>query len=537
MITIQQKTAGEKYLGIELGSTRIKSVLIDGQNKPIASGSFEWKNKLEDGVWTYSLEDVWKGIQHCYDALKLDYKKEYGTAPEGIAGIGISAMMHGYLPFDEHGNQLAAFRTWRNTTTEEAAKKLTELFDFNIPQRWSIAHLYQAMLNGEKNIPQVASITTLSGYVHRMLTGKHVLGIGDASGMFPVDSETNDYREDMAREFDRLVQPYGLKRPITEILPKVLLAGDEAGALTPEGALLIDPSGDLPSGIPLCPPEGDAGTGMVATNSVTELTGNVSAGTSVFAMIVLQKQLSQKYVEIDMVTTPDGKPVAMVHCNNFVSDLDAWMKLFRDVLEVFGVKKDGGELYGTLYRQAMLEGAQTSEMVAYNYFAGEPITDTDEGRPLFARMPDSEFTLPNFMRTMIFSALGTLALGMRIITEREKVKLNGLMGHGGFFKTKGVGQDLMAAALGVPVSVMESAGEGGAWGIALLAGYRAQRGEGQTLPEYLQQKVFDQMAVEVAEPKEQDMKEFEKFMRMYEAGIAVEKSAIAHLKEPGTKYE
>jgi sugar (pentulose or hexulose) kinase len=526
---VEQTKKNAKYLGIEMGSTRIKGVLIDETYQPLAAGSHEWQNQLQEGIWTYSLEDVWKGIQDCYRKLKEEYECKYGEKLSGIAGIGISAMMHGYLAFDEKGNLLVPFRTWRNTITERAAEELTELFDFNIPQRFSIAHLYQAMLNGEEHIEKVACLTTLAGYVHMKLTGKHVLGIGDASGMFPIDSSTNDYDAALAEKFDHLAAGYPLRHGIRDILPRVLLAGDEAGELTPEGAQLLDPSGELCAGIPLCPPEGDAGTGMTATNSVAELTGNVSAGTSIFSMIVLQKPLSQKYMEIDMVTTPDGKPVAMVHCNNFVSDLDAWLRVFREVLDAFGIQKTDAELYGTLYRLAIGQEVSTSGMVAYNYFAGEPITNTDEGRPLFVRMPDSKFTLANFMRTLIFSAMGTLALGMRIITEKENVKLKELMGHGGFFKTKGVGQNLMASALDVPVAVMESAGEGGAWGIALLAAYRIERAE-ESLETYLHNRVFHGMAVEVVKPNPEDRKGFQEYMRQYEMGVSVEQSAIQNLK-------
>ena len=518
------------YLGIELGSTRIKAVLIDESFSSIAAGSFEWENKLEGGFWTYSMDDVWQGLKTCYGNLAEDYEKKFGEKLTQPDAIGISAMMHGYLPFDKSGNQLTAFRTWRNTTTEEAAVKLSDLFSFNIPLRWSVAHIYQAILNKESHIPEVDFLTTLSGYVHYRLTGEKVLGIGDASGMFPIDSERNDFHDGMLKQFDDLVVDSGMKRPLKEIMPKVLNAGESAGFLSEEGALLLDPTGNLKSGIPLCPPEGDAGTGMVATNSVTELTGNISSGTSIFAMIVLEKELSKNYPEIDMVTTPAGNPVAMVHCNNFTSDIDAWVRLLRETVQAFGADIDKDLFYETLYKKAMEADAACGGLISYNYFAGEPITGTDEGRPLFVRMPDSTFTLANFFRTLVFSAMGTLKLGMDLLTENEKVNIKSLIGHGGFFRTKIIPQKLMAAALNVPITVMGSEGEGGAWGIALLAAYMTDNTSGQKLGEYLSEKVFGENAGFTVEPDPADVQGFTEFMKMYVAGLEAEKAAIKGLK-------
>lgn len=520
---------GKTFLGIEMGSTRIKAVLIDDSHSPIASGSFGWENSLCDGVWTYSLDDVWNGLQESFRELSKDVETRYGVPLAKVGAIGISAMMHGYLVFGKEQNQLVGFRTWRNTITEQAAKLLTEEFKFNIPQRWSIAHLHQAILNNEAHIKDIAFMTTLAGYVHFKLTGEKVVGVGEASGMFPIDSDTCDYNQRMADRFDAINAELNLGWKFRDIMPKVLKAGDQAGFLTEEGAKLIDPTGRLAAGIPLCPPEGDAGTGMAATNSVAERTGNVSAGTSVFAMVVLEKELSKVYEEIDMVTTPTGKPVAMVHCNNCTSDIDAWVKLFGEAAEALGVKADTNTLYETMYRKAAEGEADGGGLLSYNYYSGEPITATDEGRPLLARTPDSRFTLANLMRTLLFSALGTLKLGMDILTEKEHVRLEQLLGHGGFFKVKGAGQGLMAAALGVPVTVMESAGEGGAWGIALLAAYMSKKGDGETLESYLAEKVFSGEDGAQIEPDEKDVKGFADFMGRYVKGLAIERAAIENM--------
>ncbi|MDL2236397.1 FGGY-family carbohydrate kinase [Christensenellaceae bacterium OttesenSCG-928-K19] len=521
-------TAAKTVLGIELGSTRIKAVLIDEDHQPLASGAYEWENQLVDGVWTYSLDDVWKGLQSCYRELAEEVQEKYGEPITIVGAIGISAMMHGYLVFGKDGNQLVPFRTWRNTITEQAAEKLSSLFQFNIPQRWSIAHLYQAVLNKEPHVGDITHLTTLAGYVHSRLTGERVIGAGEASGMFPVDSCTVDFNSEKAKQFNELMADAGLKIKLEEIFPKVLAAGEPAGVLTEEGARLLDPSGKLRPGIPFCPPEGDAGTGMVATNSVAERTGNISAGTSVFAMIVLAKELSRMYTEIDMVTTPDGKPVAMVHCNNFTSDIDAWIRLLREAAGLFGVEVDKDQFYKTMYEKALEGDPACGGLVSYNYYAGEPITGLEEGRPLFVRMPDGKLNVANFMRTIIFSAMGTLKLGMDIL-EKEDVQLDKLLGHGGFFKTKGVGQNLMAAALNVPVGVMESAGEGGAWGIALLAAYTVWKSQGETLERYLADKVFGQSEGVVVQPEAKDVQGFAVFMERYTAGLDAERAAVKSL--------
>ena len=522
--------SGRTALGVELGSTRIKAVLIGEDHLPIASGSYEWENRYENGVWTYHLEDVWAGLQESYRQLSNEVLERYGTPLRTIGAIGFSAMMHGYLPFDANGELLVPFRTWRNTITGQAAEKLTELFQFNIPQRWSIAHLYQAILNKEPHIDAIAHFTTLAGYVHWKLTGQQVLGVGEASGMFPIDSTTNDYDARMLERFNALPEVAQLPWRLQEILPKVLVAGEAAGTLTEEGARLLDPSGQLQAGVPLCPPEGDAGTGMVATNSVAERTGNVSAGTSVFAMIVLEKALSKVYPEIDMVTTPTGKPVAMVHSNNCTSDLNAWLDLFQEFTQVLGIEVSESRLYELLYQQALAGDADGGGLLAYNYVSGEHITHLEEGRPLFVRTPASRFTLANFMRTHLFSALGALRLGLEILFEQEQVRIDQILGHGGFFKTKDVGQKIMAAATRVPVSVMETAGEGGAWGIALLAAYMLRKTGQESLEAYLAERVFAGQQVITVAPDERDVAGFAAFMERYTKGLDIERAAVEALK-------
>ena len=516
--TIEQ---GKAFLGIELGSTRIKAQLIDENYQPIASGVHEWENRLVNGVWTYHLSDVWEGIQNSYRNLTDDVQNRYGTTLTTVGAVGISAMMHGHLAFDADGKQLAEFRTWRNTTTEQAASELTKLFGFNIPQRWSIAHLYQAILNKEAHVKDISFMTTLAGYVHWMLTDEKVLGVGDASGMFPI--ENGGYNAKMAEQFTTVSNV-----KLSDIFPKVLNAGEYAGKLTAAGTKLLDPSGTLQAGIPLCPPEGDAGTGMVATNAISERTGNVSAGTSVFAMLVLEKELSKVHMEIDMVTTPTGKPVAMVHCNNCTSDLDAWVNLFGEAIGAVGAKVSKTDLYAALYNSALSADSGWDGLMSYNYFGGEPITNLEEGRPLFVRLPDAKFTLANFMRNLLFSAMGTLKLGMDILTIEEGVRLEQLLGHGGLFKTKGVAQKLMAAALNVPVAVMESAGEGGAWGIALLAAYMTKADK--TLDAFLTQDVFSSAQAECINPESGIIKDFEIFMTHYKQGLEIEKAAVANLR-------
>ncbi len=516
---------GKTYLGIELGSTRIKAVLIGDDYIPMASGSHEWENKLVDNIWTYSLEDIWGGIQDCYQDLAKDVKAKYDEELTTFGGIGFSAMMHGYMVFDKAGKLLVPFRTWRNTITGEASDVLSELFQYNIPQRWSIAHLYQAILKGEEHVPGIDYMTTLEGYVHWMLTGERILGIGDCAGMFPIDGETKDYNQKMVDKFDALVADKNFPWKLRDIMPKIGYAGDKAGVLTAEGAKLLDPSGKLQAGIPMCPPEGDAGTGMVATNSVGKRTCNVSAGTSVFAMVVLEKDLADLHREIDMVTTPDGAPVAMVHCNNCTSDLNAWVGLFEQFLGAMNVTVDKNKLYETLYKEALKADTDCGNLVAYNYFSGEHITHFEEGRPLFVRMPDSKFTLANFMRTHLFTAMGALKIGMDILKE-EKVSLDQVVGHGGLFKTEEVGQRFMAAAMGAPVTVMETAGEGGAWGCALLASYMQTKAEDETLAQFLANKVFAGAKGITLAPKAEDVESFECFMKGYRNGLGIEAKAV-----------
>ncbi len=518
--------AGQTALGVEFGSTRIKAVLIGPDHAPIASGSHEWENRFEDGVWTYSLDDVWAGLQDSYRQLSLDVQARYGVALSTVGVLGFSGMMHGYLPFDSADALLAPFRTWRNTMTGDAAGQLTGLFQFNIPQRWSIAHLEQAILNREPHVAAIQHLTTLAGYVHWQLTGQKVLGIGEASGMFPIDSTTNDFDGRLLGLYEERLRRENLPWTLSEILPKVLVAGQPAGTLTEAGARLIDPSGALRAGIPLCPPEGDAGTGMVATNSVAPRTGNVSAGTSVFAMIVLEKALSKLYPEIDMVTTPTGKPVAMVHSNNCTSDLNDWVALFGDVAAALGVEVNQSKLFETLYQQALLGDADGGGLLAFNYLSGEHLTHLEAGRPLFVRTPESRFTLANFMRTHLFASLGALKIGLDILFEHEKVQIDQILGHGGFFKTRGVGQRFMAAAMGVPVAVMETAGEGGAWGIALLAAYLSRKADGQSLEAYLTNAVFAGEAGTTIAPDPGDVAGFATFMTRYKAGLTIERAAV-----------
>ena len=516
--------SGETYLGIEFGSTRIKAVLIGKAHEPFATGSHTWENQLENGFWTYALDDIWEGVRDCYAQLSADVKDKYGIALQTVGAIGISAMMHGYMAFDKEDRLLAPFRTWRNTTTGEAAAQLTELFGFNIPQRWSIAHLYQAILNGEKHVPDIHLLTTLAGYIHWKLTGERVLGIGDASGMFPIDDAVRGYDSHMLQQFGKLTEARYFPWTLDRILPKILPAGEKAGSLTEEGARLLDPTGMLNAGIPLCPPEGDAGTGMVATNSVRKRTGNVSAGTSVFAMVVLEKPLSKVYPEIDMVATPSGDPVAMVHCNNFLTDIDAWVKLLGDAAAALGAEFDTNKLYSTLYNLALEGDADCGGVMTNNYISGEHVTGFTEGRPLFMRVPEASFNLPNFMRSHLCSACASLTIGMGILFG-EQVELNSIMGHGGFFKIPGVGQRIMAAALGAPVNVMATASEGGPWGMAILASYMMNN-QGEELADYLSGNVFADAECSTVEPDAADQAGFMTFMKRYKASLAVERAAV-----------
>ena len=520
--------SGKAILGIELGSTRIKAILIDTENHPIAQGSHTWENQLVDGLWTYSTEAIWNGLQDCYADLRKEVNALYGIEIESLAAIGISAMMHGYLPFNKQGDLLVPFRTWRNTNTGEAAKELSKLFVYNIPLRWSISHIYQAILNGEEHIKDISFITTLAGYIHWQLTGKKVLGIGDASGMIPVNPDTKNYREDMVKKFDELIAPKELGWELLGILPDVLVAGAEAGSLTEEGALRLDPSGHLKKGIPFCPPEGDAGTGMAATNAVKQRTGNVSAGTSSFSMIVLEKELSKPYEPIDIVTTPDGSLVGMVHCNNCTSDINAWAGLFKEYQELLGLPVDMGVVYEKLFNKAMEGDADCGGLMAYNYVSGEPVTGFAEGRPLFMRSATDKFNLANFMRAQLYAAIGVLKIGNDILFKEEHVKIDRITGHGGYFKTPGVGQRMLAAALGSPISVMQTAGEGGAWGIALLASYMVHHTPQQTLADFLDTQVFaGNTGVEVS-PTVEDIKGFNIYIDQYKQTLPVEEAAVKY---------
>ena len=519
---------GRTALGIEFGSTRIKAILVDEHNVPLASGSHEWENRLENGLWTYSEEDIWTGLRHCYQEMAVDVKNKYGVQLRKIGAIGFSAMMHGYMVFDKAGRLLVPFRTWRNNNAAPAAAVLTELFGFHIPARWSVAHLYQAILNGEEHVGRIAFQTTLEGYVHWKLTGRKVIGIGEASGMFPVDGERR-YDPAMLEKFDKQAAkrlPFRLK----DILPEILAAGEDAGYLTEEGAKLLDPSGCLEAGAPLCPPEGDAGTGMVATNSIRPRTGNVSAGTSVFAMIVLEKPLSRPHDEIDLVTTPVGDPVGMVHCNNCTSDLNAWVDVFGEFAGLLGKGMPREQLYNLLYTLSEEGEKDCGGLLAYNYVSNEHITGVEAGRPLFVRTPASRFCLANFMRAHLFSALGALKAGCDILLKEEGVRLDAITGHGGLFKTERVGQSYLAAAIGAPVTVMKTAGEGGAWGIAILANYRVRKKEGQALAEYLDEEVFKGMDGVTLAPDPADVAGFETFAERYMAGLPVVREAVRCLK-------
>ena len=522
--------SGKAILGIEFGSTRIKAVLIDPENKPIAQGSHTWENQLVDGLWTYSTEAIWYGLQDCYADLRKNVLKEYDCEIETLAAIGFSAMMHGYMPFNERGEIMVPFRTWRNTNTGKAAAELSELFNYNIPLRWSISHLYEAILDNEEHVPAITFLTTLAGYVHWQVTGQKVLGVGDASGMIPVDPATKTYDATMVEKFDQLIAPRGFSWKLLDILPRVLVAGENAGFLTPEGAIKLDVSGHLKPGIPVCPPEGDAGTGMAATNAVRQRTGNVSAGTSSFSMIVLEKPLTKPYEVLDMVTTPDGSLVAMVHCNNCTSEINAWVKLFKEYQEALGVKQSTMDLYSTIFNIGAQGDPDCGGLMAYNYVSGEPVTGLMDGRPLFVRSASDKFTLANFVRAQLYGAIGVLKIGNDILFNEEHVKVDRIMGHGGYFTTPKVGQQMLAAALNSPISVMETAGEGGAWGIALLAGYMVNNPEHLTLPDYLDKVVFaGNTGVEVA-PTAADVEGFNRYIENYKQNLGIEKAAVEFKK-------
>ena len=514
----------DTVLGIELGSTRIKAVLLDRDHVPVASGSFDWENRLVNGVWTYPMEEIHAGLRACYADLKRDVEERYGVPLTTVGALGVSAMMHGYLPFDREGTPLTEFRTWRNTITGPAAAELTERFGFNIPQRWSVAHLYQAVLNGEAHLPRLAHLTTLAGYIHWRLTGCRVVGVGEASGMFPIDSGTLDYRRDLADCFDELIAPKGFGWKLRDVLPRVLSAGEPAGVLTPEGAAFLDPTGTLRPGIPTAPPEGDAGTGMASTNSVRVRTGNVSAGTSDFAMVVVDRPLPV-HREIDMVTTPEGAPVAMVHCNNCTSDLNGWVDLFSELAVLAGGDGDKGKLFPLLFRKALEGDPDCGGLLSYNYFSGEGVTDLDAGRPVFARLPEARFTLANFMRTHLLSALATLKIGLDILAE-DGVAIDRLCGHGGYFKTPEVGQRMLSAAVSAPVSVMETAGEGGPYGMALLCAFLLWREPGESLADYLDHKVFDKAKSTTLTADRREAEGFARFLERYRRGLAIERAAV-----------
>jgi sugar (pentulose or hexulose) kinase len=521
---------GKTVIGIELGSTRIKTVLIGADNTPIASGSYDWENSYVNNIWTYNLEDVWKGVQGSYQNLVCNVKDQFGVTIHTTGSIGFSGMMHGYMVFDKDEKLLTPFRTWRNNITGQASEALTKLFNYPIAQRWSIAHLYQAILNQEEHISDIRYMTTLAGYIHWKLTGQKVLGVGEASGVFPIDLGTKGFNMQMIEQFNEQVGPLNLSWRLENILPAVLVAGEKAGVLTAAGAQLLDITGQLQPGIPLCPPEGDAGTGMVATNSVTARTGNVSAGTSVFAMIVLEKELSKAYSEIDLVTTPDGKLVAMAHSNNCTSDNDAWIGLFAEVTKALGMNIDKSEIYAPLLSMALQGDPDCGGLLAYGYISGEHATHFEEGRPMFVRSSNSNFNLANFMRVNLFTSLGALKTGLNILFEKESVKLDEILGHGGFFKTKDVGQKIMAAAFNVPVSIMETAGEGGAWGIALLASYMINQAENESLEDFLKQKVFAGKQGKSIAPDPSDVAGFNEFMKRYTKGLVIERAAVENLK-------
>ena len=515
----------ETALGIEFGSTRIKAVLIDQHGRVLATGAHDWENSLVDGLWSYPEESIWEGLQGAFKDLSARVQEEYDVPLTAVGSMGISAMMHGYVALDAQGNLIAPFRTWRNTNTGPAVEVLSEALDFNMPHRWSSAHLFQAVIDQEQHLSEIVQITTLSGLIHQRLSGRSVLGIGDASGMFPIDPHTRNYDAERLLKYNELLQERGFVLPLGDLLPEVLVAGQDAGSLTESGALLLDPSGTFQAGTPMCPPEGDAGTGMVATNAVAARTGNVSAGTSIFAMIVLEDDLKRVHPELDMVTTPDGLPVAMVHSNNGASEWDQWIGVYAELIQAAGFDLPKHELYDLAYAQAAAGAADGGGLMAYNYLSGEPVVGLEGGRPLFFRLPDSSISLANFMRTQLMSIFGVLRLGMDILVQEEGVRVEKLFAHGGLFKTPVVAQRLMAGALKTPVSVSATAGEGGPWGMALLALYAKSFADQETLPEFLDRHVFDSLASTVEEPVQADVDGFNAFMERYVQGLPVEAAA------------
>lgn len=527
-IKLNNLNSEELSIGIELGSTRIKTIAIDKKLNVRASGSFQWENKFVDGFWTYSANDIWVGLQQSYGAMAQDLFDKTGVTLTKVNSIGISAMMHGYLAFDNNDDLLVPFRTWRNGNTKEAAKKLTDIFNFNIPERWSIAHIYQAILNKESHTSQVEFITTLSGYIHWYLTGEKVIGLGDASGMFPVDISTNNYRQDLLSEAQDLFATHGFGNSIESILPQVKLAGEFAGRLTEIGAKLLDPTEKLESGCILCPPEGDAATGMVATNSITANTGNISAGTSAFAMIVLNNKLQNYYPEVDVVTTPDGKEVAMIHVNNCTSDINDWMNLFSEVLETMGVNFSSEEMYGQIFETSLSSDDDLGGLLSYNYISGENITDVDVGHPLFIRLPNNNFNLANFMKMHLYSAFSTLKIGIDLLQENENINLSKLIAHGGIFKTKNIAQQVLSSALQEKITVMDTASEGGAWGISIL-GYYAALDEQITLEQFLNEKVFINTNEVTIEPNDKEVQNFQNYLNRMKRGLQIERDANYYL--------
>lgn len=528
--TSQAIDAGEVSLGIELGSTTIKAVLVTDDFNVIASGSYVWENQFKDGVWTYSIEQVWAGIQASYAQLAVEVQSKYHKAITNIGSIGVSAMMHGYLAFSKDNQLLVPFRTWRNNITEQASDKLTDLFDFNIPQRYTIAHLYQAILNNEEHVSQIDFVTTLAGYVHWQLSGEKVLGVGDASGVFPIEEQTGTYDENRLNIFSRLDEVKKYPWNIKDILPGVLPAGKSAGSLTDAGAKLLDPAGNLQKGSLMAPPEGDAGTGMVGTNSVRKLTGNISVGTSAFSMVVLDKPLKAVHRDIDIVTTPDGSPVAMVHVNNCSSDINAWVSLFGQFAARLGLDLKADRLYETLFLEATRSDPDAGGLVNYSYLSGENITKMDAGRPLFVRTPNSNFNLPNFMATQLYAAFAPLKIGMDILTNEEHITPDVLIAQGGLFRTQVVGQQVLANALNTPITLMSNAGEGGPWGMAVLANY-AKRGSDKSLADFLDEDVFSNPETMTLSPEPEGVKGYQKFIENYEAGLPIESKAIETIEE------